>query len=80
MSRLQFIWRIISKDILLRGFFRCKLHILVELQSQGEQRLTGALEGHPRGGGEQRAMRGGRTCGACREPEHTRPSCPNLRK
>jgi len=42
------------------------------------QRLTGALEGRPRGGGAgiQPASQAGRKCGVCREVGHTRANCP----
>ncbi|KAG7452879.1 uncharacterized protein BT62DRAFT_925421 [Guyanagaster necrorhizus] len=53
------------------------------------QRLTGALEGHPRGGGgaprrdpyaavSENAVVSGRRCGYCQIQGHTRPNCPSL--
>ncbi|KAF8959346.1 hypothetical protein BDZ97DRAFT_1838584 [Flammula alnicola] len=51
-----------------------------------QQRITGALEGRPRGGGatsasaSSRGTAAGRRCGACRELGHTRAKCPHIPK
>lgn len=42
-----------------------------------DQRLTGALEGRPRGGGAPKKP-GSRNCGICRRPGHNRNTCPRL--
>jgi hypothetical protein len=58
------------------------------------QRFTGALEGHPRGGGGKRPIshvsttnegeravkRQGIRCGVCREIGHNRTTCPILHR
>ena len=75
MSRLQFTSRIMSKDILLHGFFHASCIYYLSFNHKGDQEsnasqalLKDILMEDSRG--RQRAVHGGQSCSVCREPSH----------